>query len=80
MNILIAGGSGFIGSKLVEKFSREGHSIVIVDIVEPNMKLRLNSRISFEKINILSDGLEEVFKDKYFDIIVHSAHGYSKEI
>ncbi|MDU4652550.1 MAG: NAD-dependent epimerase/dehydratase family protein, partial [Sneathia sanguinegens] len=31
MKILITGGAGFIGSHIVEKFSKEGHEVVVVD-------------------------------------------------
>ena len=36
--ILITGGSGFIGTNLVEKFIKEGHEIINIDINEPKNK------------------------------------------
>ena len=32
MNILITGGSGFLGSKLAEKFLFKGHNVTVIDI------------------------------------------------
>lgn len=71
MNILIAGGSGFIGSKLAEKFLKDGHGVTVVDIVEPSIKLRPRSRASFYKLNIGDLELEEVFKDKPLDVVIN---------
>ncbi len=41
MKILVAGGLGFIGTKVVEKLCQEGHNVTVVD--------------SMEKYNVLSD-------------------------
>ena len=35
MNILVTGGSGFIGSYIVDKLIDAGHSVNIFDIVKP---------------------------------------------
>ena len=48
MNIIITGGNGFLGSKLLEKFIDDGHSITIIDkkknrsINYPLKSLKLN--------------------------------------
>jgi len=31
MNILVAGGAGFIGSHLSERLLREGHRVIVLD-------------------------------------------------
>ena len=31
MNILITGGAGYVGSKLTEKFLKEGHKVTVLD-------------------------------------------------
>lgn len=37
MKIVIVGGSGFIGSKLSERFVKQGHSVVSLDMVKPRV-------------------------------------------
>jgi len=37
MKIIIVGGSGFIGSKLSERFIKQGHSVVSLDIASPRV-------------------------------------------
>ena len=51
MNILVTGGEGFIGKKLVNKLIKEGHNVtsldlkstadIVADLSEPNFDLSL---------------------------------------
>lgn len=49
-NILITGGSGFVGSYQVEKFSKNGYHVTIYDLMEPLYPL--NGNIDFIKGDI----------------------------
>lgn len=42
MKCLVTGGSGFIGSFVVEELAREGHDVVIYDIAKPEFELPRN--------------------------------------
>ncbi|MDP2813941.1 MAG: NAD(P)-dependent oxidoreductase [Erysipelotrichaceae bacterium] len=41
-NILITGGSGFVGSHMVKKFAQEGNQVIVFDIMEPRYPLEKN--------------------------------------
>ena len=41
-NILITGGSGFVGSHMVKKFAHEGNQVIVFDIMEPRYTLEKN--------------------------------------
>ena len=49
MKILVTGGSGFIGSNLVEYFFKAGHSVLNLDINEPTNSC---STVMYKKIDI----------------------------
>ncbi len=73
MNILVTGGQGFVGSHLANKYHKEGHNVISIDIgiggYPDNLKDVKNYNIdcrSFEEIN-------EVFEKHKFDIVIHAA-------
>lgn len=67
-NILITGGVGFIGQRLVEKFEKAGHDVCVLDIERPptvthaRAKYIKNDIFDFEK-------LKAIVKD--YDTIIH---------
>jgi UDP-glucose 4-epimerase len=44
MNILVTGGAGFIGSHIAERLLQEGHSVVVLDDMDPFYDLRIKER------------------------------------
>lgn len=71
MNILITGGSGFIGSKLSLELAKKGHKVYRFDIIE--CKLRLKNEF-FIKGSILSKKkIFKAIKNNKIDLIVHLA-------
>lgn len=68
MNILVTGGSGFIGSRVVDKLVDAGHKVTIFDSRPPN-----RSDISFVEGNITSKMDVRKALRKGFDVVYHIA-------
>ncbi len=66
--ILITGGSGFIGSHMVKKFSENDNEVTIFDILEPHFEL--NEKTTFIKGDIFNiDSLKAIVEKN--DVVVH---------
>ena len=83
-NILITGGAGFIGSHLACEFLHEGHSVAVLDNLDPYYDVMIKKRnlsiigehgkFEFIEGDILDTGLlGETIADNDFDIIIHNA-------
>lgn len=83
MNILVTGGTGYIGSHTCVELINSGHNVVIVDNLYNSKKDVLDKiekitgkKPSFYETDILDkDKLETVFKENKFDAVIHFA-GY----
>ena len=78
--ILITGGSGFLGSKILYKLICEGYNVVA--LVRHNSKLNRIQEIkgSFELfyINKEQSNLSELFENFKIHIIIHTATEYGR--
>ena len=73
-NILITGGSGFIGSHFVEKFVKENYVVSVIDMWESDeiKSLKKDNKLNFYKIeNSDFKNLENIFKEH--NNIIHLA-------
>ena len=62
MNVLITGGSGYLGNKLSKKFIENGHAVYNIDLVDSKQ-----SNETYFKVNILDlKKLREIFKKKFW--------------
>lgn len=71
MKYLVTGGSGFIGTNLIEQLLKQGQEIINIDIYPP----KIDAHASFwEKMDILNlDGLLSVFQKFRPDFVIHLA-------
>ncbi len=77
MKTLVTGGAGFIGSHLVERLIRDGHSVIVLDNLatgrRENLSYIKSDKLSFFRVDI-SKNVEKL--DKYFqkvDWVFHLA-------
>lgn len=81
MNILITGGTGYIGSHTAIELINSGHSVVIVDNLEnssinvlPRLEKIVGKRIPFYQVDIRDrEKLGKVFDENKFDACIHFA-------
>lgn len=69
MQILIAGGCGFVGSYLAERFLKEGHEVVIVDRAFTGRE-NSSSRRFFYEMDVAEQHCEEIFRVHNIDIVI----------
>ena len=86
MNVLVTGGLGFIGSKVVLQLLKRDISVIIADVdIEKNRsKLENNinkigkdkNLIKYEKLDITNyQNVEKIFQDYNLDSVIHLAYG-----
>lgn len=71
--VLVTGGAGFIGSHVVDACIAAGYEVAVVDNLSTGRMANLNSAARFYQIDIRSDDLEAVFRQKKPDIVNHHA-------
>lgn len=81
MNILVTGGTGFIGSHTVFELLKEDYQVVVMDNLH-NSKIESLKRVekltgkkaAFHQVDLLDrKGLESLFKEYDFDAVIHFA-------
>lgn len=78
MNILVAGGAGFIGSHLIDSLLQEGHTVVCADKLimgDRNIgHLRSNPAFKFYNIELAEqERVDKMFEENKFDAVYHLA-------
>lgn len=75
MKVLVTGGAGFIGSHIVEKFSKNGHNVVVVDNLSSGTldNIKGLENVKFYKIDIRDRKLKDIFLEEKPDIVYNEA-------
>ena len=79
MNVLVAGGAGFIGSHLLDALLLEGHKVICVDNFFIGTKnniehLKENKNFKFYETNICDfDAMNKIFSEENIDYVFHLA-------
>ena len=68
-NILVTGGAGFIGSNLIKRLLKEGHSVTSIDNYDSGLESNHHNSVIYK-----NDDIEKIsFMPQHFDTIYHLA-------
>lgn len=71
MNILVLGGSGFLGGHLIDGLIEAGHLVTSVDVAKERYR-NMPSEINFVEADFGNRGeLVEVFESRQIDVVIH---------
>ena len=78
MNIVITGGSGFVGSYLCEKLINDGHKIIVIDNLLTGSKENINNLLDNENFSFIEHDVQDhiEIEDKV-DYVLHFASAAS---
>ena len=78
MNIVITGGSGFVGSYLCEKLINDGHKIIVIDNLLTGSRENINDLLDNENFSFIEHDVQDhiEIEDKV-DYVLHFASGAS---
>lgn len=73
MKVLITGGYGFIGSRVAERFVKEGDDVTIIDNMSEKTSRAISSKHRYYNINAKGWQCRYYMKNGKFDIVIHLA-------
>ncbi len=78
MNILVAGGAGFIGSHLIDSLLKKGHTVVCADKLIMGRKniehLDKNSNFKFYETELaIQENVDKIFEENNIEVVYHLA-------
>ena len=78
--VLVTGGSGFIGSHVVDRLLELGHPVVVVDDLRSGHPSNLPSGATLYRTDIAGPGLAEVFREERPELVCHYAAQISVQL
>ena len=74
MNIIVTGGSGFIGKNLIPRLLSLGHKVSVIDVSSDSIEAYpWFKKINFYKLRIDSSDIETVLKKINAEVLIHLA-------
>jgi len=73
MKVLVTGGSGFIGSHIVDTLVEQGYEVVVVDNLSTTSGKNLNPRARFYEMSICDVRLADLFEQEKPEVVNHQA-------
>lgn len=73
MKILVTGGSGFIGSHLVDRYINLGHEVIVIDDLSTGSREHINTKAKYIITSLSNPQLNQIIRDIKPDIINHNA-------
>ncbi len=73
MKVLVSGGAGFIGSRVVDAYLSTGHDVVTVDNLSTGIRSRVNPAAKFYEMSVNDPSLTEVFQQERPEVVNHHA-------
>ena len=78
MNIVITGGSGFVGSYLCEKLINDGHKIIVIDNLLTGSRENINDLLDNENFSFIEHDVQDHIEiDDKVDYVLHFASAAS---
>ncbi len=78
MNIVITGGSGFVGSYLCEKLINDGHKIIVIDNLLTGSRENINNLLDNENFSFIEHDVQDHIEiDDKVDYVLHFASAAS---
>ena len=78
MNIVITGGSGFVGSYLCEKLINDGHKIIVIDNLLTGSTENINDLLDNENFSFIEQDVQDHIEIEYkVDYVLHFASAAS---
>lgn len=73
MKILVTGGAGFIGSRLVRQLMEAGDDVISLDNLSTGLRENLPKDARLEVMDTHDERVEDLFREEHFDAVVHLA-------
>ncbi|RDW20591.1 NAD-dependent epimerase/dehydratase family protein [Oceanobacillus chungangensis] len=74
VDVLVTGGCGFIGSKIVEKLINKNYNVHVIDNLSTGNKDNIDlDKVTLHVQDINDPEIEEVFKNNTFQYVIHQA-------